>query len=163
MFKHVTPEVSRIIREQGKASLAILDIDHFKNINDTYGHQKGDEILKRVAASLNSDKRDYDFLARFGGEEFLLWLPNADVEIAKIVCNRIRLNVEKLTQCETPISISIGISCYIDGDFKNLGDKKGKLNQLILDELILEADKALYEAKDSGRNCVKAYSRNTGN
>lgn len=163
MFKHVSPDVSRIIREKGKATLAILDIDLFKNINDTYGHQKGDEILKRVASSLNNDKRDYDFLSRFGGEEFLLWLPNTTSETASTVCNRIRNNVEKLTQCEIPITISIGISSYTDGDFKKLITNKGKINQLILDELISEADKALYEAKDAGRNCVKAYNRGANN
>ncbi|GLS91031.1 hypothetical protein GCM10007916_20990 [Psychromonas marina] len=161
MFKHVSPDVSRIIREQGKASLAIIDIDLFKNINDTYGHQIGDDVLKKVASALNESKRDYDFISRFGGEEFLLWLPNTNAQAAETVCTRIKNNIEKLSLCATTVTISIGISSYSDGDLQHLKNKQSKLNRLILDELISEADQALYHAKDAGRNCVKSYQRVT--
>lgn len=153
-FKHVNADLNRISREDSKAALAIIDIDFFKEINDSYGHKVGDDILIKVANSLNQDKRDYDFLARFGGEEFLLWLPNSDIQLAKVVCHRMKSNIEKLPLCEKPVTISIGLTCYHSGyqqDFK----AKEKI-----DELILEADKALYHAKDSGRNCIKHYQQN---
>lgn len=159
MFKHVSPDLNRIIREKGTTALAIIDIDLFKKINDTYGHQKGDEVLKRVATSLNNDKRDDDFLSRFGAEEFLLWLPNTTIDSAIRVCTRIKTNIESLTKGDIPVTISIGISTYSDGDLQQLRNHKSRFNQLILDELISEADKALYEAKDAGRNCVKLYKR----
>lgn len=104
-----------------------------------------------MAESLHIDKRDYDFLARFGGEEFLLWLPNSDMPLAKVVCERIKNNIEKLSLCEKPITISIGITCYKACTF-NQSQIKEKV-----DELIFEADTALYQAKNSGRNCIKFY------
>ena len=153
MFKHISADLNRITREHSKVALAIIDIDRFKDINDNYGHQKGDEVLTKVAKSLNSDKRDYDFLARFGGEEFLLWLPNSDMEIARLVCQRVKNSIEALTLCETTITISIGISCYTAGDLQQL------VNREQVDHLIAEADIALYEAKASGRNAIRFYQR----
>lgn len=155
MFRHINLDLNRINREKGKASLAIIDIDLFKDINDTYGHQMGDDVLIKVAESLNNEKRDYDFLARFGGEEFLLWLPNSDIASAKKVCNRIRNSIENLSLCEKKITISIGITCYNKDDLESLKTKEK------VDRLISEADKALYEAKDAGRNCIKLYERKT--
>ena len=159
MFKHVVVDLNRITREKGRVTLAIIDIDLFKAINDTYGHQKGDEVLIKVASTINDSKRDYDFLSRFGGEEFLLWLPNSNEQTAKIVCNRIKNKIEQLTLCELPITISIGVSCYQYGDLPDLENKRGSVDHLILDQLISEADQVLYTAKDSGRNCVKFYQR----
>jgi diguanylate cyclase (GGDEF)-like protein len=153
VFKHIKTDVNRVNREGGKAALAIIDIDLFKNINDTYGHQKGDEILIKVAESLNNDKRDYDFLGRFGGEEFLIWFPNSDSKTAKTVCERIKNNIENLTLCEQPITISLGVTSYQAGDLNELPIRER------IDQLISEADKALYNAKDSGRNCIKLYER----
>lgn len=152
-FKHINVDLNRISREKGKAALALIDIDFFKKINDTYGHQVGDEVLIKVAESLNNDKRDYDFLARWGGEEFLLWLPNCDMSLAKITCERIKNTIEKLSLCEKTITISIGISCYKASDLTS-SKIEDKINTLIL-----EADKALYQAKDAGRNCIKFYQQ----
>lgn len=153
VFKHIKTDVNRVNREGGKAALAIIDIDLFKNINDTYGHQKGDEILIKVAESLNNDKRDYDFLGRFGGEEFLIWFPNSDSKTAKTVCERIKNNIENLALCEQPITISLGVTSYQADDLNELPIRER------IDQLISEADKALYNAKDSGRNCIKLYER----
>ncbi len=150
-FKHINVDLNRISREKRTASLAIIDIDYFKDINDSYGHQVGDDILIQVAESLNNDKRDYDFLARIGGGEFLLWLPNSDMSLAKVVCEHIKNNIEKLSLCKKPITISIGITCYKASTF-NQSQIKEKV-----DELIFEADTALYQAKNSGRNCIKFY------
>jgi len=153
MFKHISADLNRITRENAQLTIALIDIDHFKNINDSYGHPKGDEILIEVANVLDNEKRDYDFLARFGGEEFLLWLPNSDAAIANIVCERIKRSIESLTICPLTITISIGVSCYTAGELPNLQhDEK-------IDKLISEADTALYDAKKSGRNTVKFYSR----
>lgn len=153
MFKHVLVDLNRITREKGKVALAIIDIDYFKKINDTYGHQKGDDVLIKVAETLKSEKRDYDFLSRFGGEEFLLWLPNCDQEIAMKICERIKDSIENLAICEQPLTISLGVTCYAAGDLKQLQHRE------IIDELISEADKALYKAKSSGRNCIKFYQQ----
>ena len=151
VFKHINVDLNRINREKSAATLAIIDIDFFKKINDTYGHQIGDEVLVKVAESLNNDKRDYDFLARFGGEEFLLWLPNSDKDIAISICERIRANIETLCACAQTVTISLGITCFNAGDLQDLSAKEK------VDQLILEADKALYQAKSSGRNCLKFY------
>lgn len=153
MFKHISADLNRITREHAKVSVAIIDIDRFKNINDSYGHQKGDQVLYEIAQSLNNDKRDYDFLARYGGEEFLLWLPNTDRELADLVCTRMKDKIESLTICEIPVTISIGVSCYISGDLKALQNRE-RINQLIS-----EADKALYDAKQSGRNAIRFFQR----
>ena len=153
-FKHINTDLNRISREKGKATLGIIDIDFFKDINDTYGHLVGDDILIKVAESLNKDKRDYDFLARFGGEEFLLWLPNTNIEKASVVCERIKNNIEALDLCEKPVTISIGLTSYNTENQKNIVAKEK------VDQLISEADKALYHAKDSGRNCIKHFSNN---
>ena len=159
MYQHVVVDINRITREKGKATLAIIDIDLFKNINNYYGHDKGDEVLIKVASTINNNKRDYDFLSRLGGEEFLLWLPNSDSKTANIVCNRIKDRIESLTLFEKPITISIGISCYQYGDLGHFKDKEGKVDQMILDQLITEANDALYKAKVSGRNCIMLYER----
>lgn len=152
-FKHMNVDLNRISREKSVVALAIIDIDYFKEVNDSYGHQVGDDVLIQVAKSFNNDKRDYDFLARFGGEEFLLWLPNSDMALAKVVCERIKNSIEKLSLCEKPITISIGVTCYNACSF-NSSQAKEKV-----DELIFEADTALYQAKNAGRNCIKFYNQ----
>lgn len=113
----------------------------------------GDEILVKIAESLNLQKRDYDFLARFGGEEFLLWLPNSDEGVAKVACERIKSNIEQLTLCDKSITISIGLTVYTDNTFQK---SQGKA---VIDSLIFEADTALYQAKKSGRNCIKVFNQ----
>lgn len=153
MFKHVSADLNRITREHATVSLAIIDVDHFKNINDSYGHQKGDEVLITLAQTLDNDKRDYDFLARYGGEEFLLWLPNSDKATANLVCERMKNKVEALTICDIPITISMGVTCYASGDLPHL------VNTEQVEQLISEADKALYEAKESGRNAIRFHHR----
>jgi diguanylate cyclase (GGDEF)-like protein len=150
-YKHLTIDINRIAREQGSAVLAIIDVDNFKNINDTHGHQTGDEILKKIAETIKSGKRDYDFLARFGGEEFLLWLPNSDKAAAISVCERIRKDVENLTVLKNPITISIGLTLYSPTSTYQT-DIEAKI-----DKILSQADQALYGAKDAGKNCLNWY------
>jgi len=124
-----------------------FDIDYFKNINDTYGHDVGDKVLKVVAETLKKDLRLGDIVARWGGEEFVGILLGANEEQAKIKAEEIRAEVESLTfdePSDLKVTISIGLS-----EFK--GD-------LTFEELIKHADKALYRAKQTGRNRTVAYS-----
>jgi len=151
MFKHLNIDLNRITREHNETTLAIIDIDFFKKVNDTYGHQKGDDVLITIAQSIGKDKRDYDFLARLGGEEFLLWLPNSTINDATKICERIKNNVEKLAILDPPITISIGIT-HFSANLKQDINIKNKI-----DDLISEADHALYQAKDAGRNCIRIY------
>ena len=138
-------ELSRV-RRGGKAlSLAMFDLDHFKQLNDAHGHPAGDEVLRAVAASMRSSIRQQDILGRYGGEEFALVMPDSDAEAAMRVAERIRAAVQtrgvQWQHRRLSITISGGIASYaVHGES---GEK-----------LIAAADAALYEAKRNGRNRV---------
>ncbi len=129
-------------------SLFLVDLDHFKQLNDTYGHLVGDEVLRAVAARMRSVLRDADLLARFGGEEFVVVLPSTPLDGAVQSAERVRealasRPVEAAGQA-IPVTASFGVSAY-------------RADALMTPEwLIKEADLALYEAKRAGRNCVRA-------
>ena len=123
---------------------AILDIDHFKNVNDTYGHQIGDSVLKKIASILKTNLRRTDFVGRFGGEEFVIICPESNIENTAELMERFRLIIEKYNFGEVKNNTaSFGITIFKKGDN--------------LDSIIKRADEALYEAKNSGRNriCIK--------
>ncbi|XOQ18096.1 MAG: Diguanylate cyclase (GGDEF) domain-containing protein [Sporanaerobacter sp.] len=128
-------------------SVLMLDIDHFKGINDTYGHGVGDMILKEISKIMKNNTRSDDILIRFGGEEFVCLLPNTDVNTAKKIAERLRSQVEnnnfRVWNFDISVTISIGVS-QIDEISKNSD----------ISSVIIEADKALYEAKKCGRNRV---------
>ncbi len=143
-------ELLRARRYDRKLFLMMIDIDHFKQFNDTYGHQTGDEVLKTVARLIKGNVRNLDFPARYGGEEFVVILPETDCKNALMVGERLRSLVEGYPFFvgdgeRARITISIGISCY-----PNDSDDKT--------ELIRMADEALYHAKKMGRNRVYLYS-----
>ena len=126
--------------------MIMIDIDFFKHINDTYGHQVGDDILKSMAIVIQRQVRDVDILARYGGEEFAVLMPQTALRQAETVAERIRHAVEQ-NEFDAPegkirLTISLGISAYPEGDIKNQT------------ELVQVADSALYEAKKSGKNKV---------
>jgi diguanylate cyclase (GGDEF)-like protein len=121
-------------------SLLIIDIDYFKKINDKFGHLTGDKILLQSAKIIKNNTRKSDIAARFGGEEFLVLLPNTNISKAKRVAERIRRAVEKNLK-KYSVTISGGIACY------KKGYSKEKLKQ--------RADKALYKAKEKGRNRIE--------
>lgn len=129
-------------------SLMLIDIDHFKKINDTYGHQTGDLILIAIAKLLKSSLRLTDIIARYGGEEFAVILPDTDIDSAYCAAERIREMIEvkefKFNDRAISVTVSIGISEL---------NKKSKSSQ----DLIKEADEALYKAKSTGRNKVVKY------
>ncbi|MFY0538547.1 GGDEF domain-containing protein [Nannocystis pusilla] len=131
-------------------SLILTDIDHFKKVNDTYGHPIGDAVLKRVAAVFAGRARKVDIVARYGGEEFVLVLPDTDAEGAAIFANKLREEVaaQTMTSDQGPfaVTISMGVAEYpTDGHATA--------------ELIERADQALYHCKHNGRNCVTRASQ----
>lgn len=143
--ERVAQEIHRIQRYGGKLSLMVCDIDLFKRINDTYGHLAGDKVLKIIAKSLQKNLRDSDFIARFGGEEFVALMPETSVNEAKIVAEKLRKKVEgspfNFKKEPVQITISFGISEFAQGE--------------TLDEVFARADKALYKAKENGRNQIQ--------
>jgi diguanylate cyclase (GGDEF)-like protein len=140
-------ELRRAERYEYPISLMMLDIDHFKIYNDTYGHMAGDRVLKQVAHVMKETVRHTDILARYGGEEFAGILIKTELDEAYQVAERVRVAVENFafdreeTQPESHLTVSIGIST-LSSDVSTL------------QRLIKTADKALYEAKGAGRNQV---------
>jgi diguanylate cyclase (GGDEF)-like protein len=125
----------------------MIDIDHFKPINDRYGHQTGDMVLKQFADLLNAHSRSTDTIGRWGGEEFMIIYRNADIEVACIFAEKLRKIIEKsLFKKVEHISASFGVAQMIPG--------------ISLSQLLTQTDAALYSAKRAGRNCtVKSESR----
>lgn len=141
-------ESCRTKREGTPLSLIITDIDHFKEINDTYGHQAGDTCLQRFAACLARHCRQYDFIGRYGGEEFIICLPNTTCDQAERIAERIRAGIQ-----DQPVTLPGNISINITASFgvSGLDDQDWKKDY---DILITQADKALYMAKTRSRNIV---------
>ncbi len=142
--KRLEEEINRGRRYNNSFSIAMMDIDHFKKVNDTYGHQAGDIVLRNVSESIAKNMRDSDYAGRYGGEEFLIVMPHTDKKQAFTAAERIRKALEGTGIKDTDIKITIsgGISSYPED-----GDEYRKI--------VSSADSALYTAKNSGRNCVK--------
>ncbi|MEW6109861.1 MAG: diguanylate cyclase [Nitrospirota bacterium] len=139
-------EFERAKRYSTPFSVVMMDIDHFKRINDNYGHMVGDMVLREVAGLIKKNIREIDTAARYGGEEYMVILPNTDKKDAFIVAERMRANIEnnKFSDIENNIiTVSIGISGMADKDIYNE------------DELVRCADLALYRAKQNGRNRIE--------
>jgi diguanylate cyclase (GGDEF)-like protein len=138
-------ELSRSRRYTRPLSLALIDIDHFKKINDTWGHLAGDAVLKEVAGTIRSRTRREDVLARYGGEEFALLLPEIDAKGAAQLAEKVRKLVERHTfvfdGARIPVTVSAGVATV---------QRRGEEPQ----ELIRRADERLYESKAGGRNRV---------
>ncbi len=134
-------EVQKYNRYETPLSILFMDVDHFKKINDTYGHDKGDRVLKLIASLMNQHTRDTDICVRWGGEEFMILAINTDLENSIKLAEHFRSIVEKFDfHLETNVTVSIGIA-----SMQKAQDKE---------ELIKLADNALYKAKASGRNCI---------
>lgn len=134
-----------------KISTIMCDIDHFKSINDTYGHSVGDQVIKKMAAVVTETVRDNDHVCRYGGEEFCVLLPGIDVEGAFQIADRIRANIES----QAAQSLKLTGGRIITASF-GVSDLDAKANDLT--ELIDQADSALYESKESGRNKVSVFT-----
>jgi diguanylate cyclase (GGDEF)-like protein len=140
-------EVQRSMRKGGNLSLIILDIDHFKLVNDQFGHLQGDLVLQKVAQLLQKELRNYDIAARYGGEEFIAVLPDATLEEAVFVANRMRASVQSAkfsgALSHTSLTVSLGVAMF------------AKETCATEDDFIKLADDALYRAKANGRNRVE--------
>lgn len=141
---HLTREIKRVSRTNAPLSLILVDIDDFKQLNDTYGHAAGDEVLISLASIMNENARESDLIARYGGEEFVILMPNTDLAGAVHLAEKIRMAVESTRLIigdrmkPTDVTISLGVALY-----------KGNRR-----EFFAEADRALYRAKGAGKNCV---------
>jgi diguanylate cyclase (GGDEF)-like protein/PAS domain S-box-containing protein len=133
-------EISRARRSKETFALLLLDIDHFKNFNDSFGHPRGDDVLKSVARVLSRSVRDADFISRYGGEEFAIILPDSDRDGAKLMGERLREAIEENAWDVRPITVSVGAAAWVDGATS--------------ESLIDQADRALYRSKQAGRNIV---------
>lgn len=143
-------EFSRSRRTDKPFSLLLIDADHFKAINDTWGHDVGDRVLQDIAMLLNDSVRAHDLPARFGGEEFTVLLPETDCREAAIIAERIRTAVEANTLVvhNSPVSISVSIGCTT---------LNARTVDVDLETVLKRADVALYAAKKNGRNRVERY------
>lgn len=144
-------EVGRATRNRQKLAFAMLDIDHFKSVNDTYGHPVGDRVIKSLSRVLQQRLRNTDSIGRYGGEEFAVVLPDVSGEEARQIMDEIRKNFQEIQHSSGEegkyftSTFSCGICCYPDIKTPS--------------EIGLEADKALYRAKGQGRNCVVLTER----
>jgi diguanylate cyclase (GGDEF)-like protein len=138
-------EMDRANRNEGFTGVLMLDLDHFKRVNDKYGHQAGDAVLKSAADRIAEMVRPYDIVGRYGGEEFLVVLPNCDIEQSRQTAERICAAVGDvpilLGNREIRVTVSIGVTACAANTFQE-------------NQLLAIADIALYKAKDAGRNCV---------
>ena len=151
VFGVLKREISRGRRSEESISVMLADLDHFKDVNDTHGHQTGDMVLIKVSKILLECIRPYDSVGRIGGEEFLMVLPGCTAADGLVVAERIRtaVGLEKMQVSDKSISVSVSI-----------GIATSSTNRLIEhDALIRAADKALYEAKKDGRNTVKIIEK----
>ncbi len=147
-------EVQRARRKDGLVAILMLDIDHFKRINDTYGHLQGDVVLQKVALHIQKELRSYDIAARYGGEEFVTILPDTTLKEAFNVADRIRLSVQAMRFAgdlsNERVTVSLGVAVFPAPGMSDI------------DSLLRAADDALYHAKERGRNRVVVSSQNAG-
>lgn len=146
---HLQREYKRCRRSGHQASLVMFDIDHFKNVNDIYGHQAGDEAIRRLATTLKYEVRETDIAGRYGGEEFSVLLIDTPLDNAMVFCERLRKSVEAITivwdKQEIRFTISLGIASLSKEHSSGLAGLK-------------EADEALYYSKEHGRNRTTRYT-----
>lgn len=140
-------ELARSQREHSSSTILLADVDHFKQVNDTLGHATGDEVLVEIANRLAASVRPYDFVGRYGGEEFLVVLSNCNPSYAPARAEEIRGSISNrsVETSKGPLAITISLGVLMTGEW---GPRP-------LEELLHAADTALYEAKEAGRNCLR--------
>lgn len=143
-------ELARAAREQYSICVIMIDLDHFKRINDTYGHEAGDHLLKALAATLSEQSRRGDFVCRYGGEEFVIVMPNISIETAYERAERLRNTLNSLSlpygYYSLSVTISMGIACY-------------PVNGQTREAILRAADQAMYAAKEAGRDHILSYDQ----
>lgn len=148
IIEALNKEIARTLRHGPPLTVVIVDLDHFKRVNDTWGHPIGDAVLKKAASVFSSQMRQCDMVGRYGGEEFMMLLPDTPLEGAAVMVERCRAALEK-----TMINTSTGEKISISASFGLASNNKTLA--LNADELIKQADDALYRAKANGRNRVE--------
>jgi len=143
-MSRLNEEVARVKRGDYQSSLVVIDVDKFKNFNDTYGHLAGDKVLEKLAQVIRHGVREGDITSRFGGEEFTILLPHTDKTTAMAICERLRISVSEMTvDWEVPLSqVTISLGIYV---FNQNADTD-------VNDIIRHADEALYMSKEHGRN-----------
>ncbi|MHC1740602.1 MAG: PAS domain S-box protein [Anaerolineaceae bacterium] len=147
-IEFATLELNRSLRFKRSVGLIFFDLDHFKQINDTFGHPAGDLIIQETIKCSLANIREIDLLGRWGGDEFVVLLPESDLESTKLVSERLRKNIEEHTYSimGNPIQVTVSVGVTISNN-----------NSVTLADLFQQADSALYTAKQSGRNCVSCF------
>jgi two-component system cell cycle response regulator len=153
--RRLLEEIARARRQAYRISCMYIDIDHFKKVNDSIGHQAGDEVLREVAARIKAELRLSDALGRFGGEEFVVLLIDAELDPAMIVAERIRASIagapfELAGGQQVAVSVSLGVAVLDDFD-------RDSPIEAVAQQLLAQADSALYHAKEHGRNQVVKF------
>ncbi len=141
----LSQQAKLVDRYHFKISCLLFDLDFFKSINDDHGHDKGDEVLIEFSEYIASTLRETDIMVRYGGEEFVVMLSHTDINVARVIAERLRIEVQGLSVAGLPegaITTSIGVACW--NDLKNEDHS----------DLLKRADAALYKAKHHGRNCI---------
>jgi two-component system cell cycle response regulator len=147
-YDRLESEFSRTMRYKTELSLIFINLDDFRSINDKHGHLRGDEVLKQVSRIIRDLVRDSDVVARYGGDEFSILLPNTDVSGALILANRIRTLISEIeveATCDVKVAVSVGISTY-------KGDQDHSF-----DQMVQHAEQAVNKAKKTGKNKVVIY------
>lgn len=146
--------LKRLRRYGGELSVVLADLDHFKTINDQFGHAVGDEVLRRFSRLSQDLIRETDLVARLGGEEFAFLLPETSLEDAMSLAERVRVSLAEAPLAVTrPDGVKVEVPATI-----SMGVSSTTTSETVIDRLLADADKALYQAKNSGRNQVRRYS-----
>ncbi|GAP40842.1 histidine kinase N-terminal 7TM domain-containing diguanylate cyclase [Flexilinea flocculi] len=153
-LQNAEKEILRIKRYGGNFSLIIFDLDHFKKINDQFGHVNGDIVLRRVVNECQKTLRKNDFFGRFGGEEFIFLLPETNLKNGYFMAERIRKAIEKINFCEIQTGLHVTASFGVVSNENQISEN--------LEDILRSADLALYQAKEAGRNCTRIFQEMNG-
>ncbi len=141
-IQRLQEEISRSNRKNFPLSLMMLDLDGFKDFNDSFGHLEGDRLLQNISAIIRNSLREFDIACRYGGDEFVVILPETEISQAESVARRIKIAVSEM-DAKSEVTVSIGLAERKEGDGSN--------------DVILKADRALYQSKSEGRNTIRCY------
>ncbi|OQC55212.1 MAG: Diguanylate cyclase DosC [Parcubacteria group bacterium ADurb.Bin016] len=151
-------------RQHNSCSLLVIDLDHFKEINDSYGHEAGDAALRQITQAIRQSIRQSDFCFRYGGDEFVILITDTDIHQAKIVADKIRQTVEQTkilldnqTDDNVTIDATVSIGCIDTKSLPDWSEDKAPITDNAIHNLIHMADQALYKSKNNGRNQIVNY------
>jgi len=151
-------------RQHNSYSLLVIDLDHFKEINDSYGHDAGDTALRQITQAIRQSIRQSDFCFRYGGDEFVILITDTDIHQAKIVADKIRQTVEQTkilldnqTDDNVTIDATVSIGCIDTKSLPDWSEDKAPITDNAIHNLIHMADQALYKSKNNGRNQIVNY------